>query len=262
MSAPPPRSSVRPRRSHRGEGRASACPASCNRPEVENRIVSRLAKRVSHLYCTERVDVQVARSLAEERCLQEAVLAVDELLLLEEIKDLADFSVDGVDVPRERKEGSIEEGEKILLGSDVPRSDTREDVHPERGLGPQLRLNRFRVAEEIFLNQFVYFVDVLGEQDRFSVLVVFRPTRPTAHLLDFEDRDRGEAEIDIEPIQVANDYSAGWEVQTARKCRCGDDTDEPSFPKFLFHDRPLRVRQSRVMKRDSVFDASRQPGAH
>src|SRR5207245_4693805 len=63
-------------------------------PQVEEAVVAGLVERVAHLDRTERIDVEITRTLPEEGGPQEAVVPSDEILLLQEIEDLANLTVD------------------------------------------------------------------------------------------------------------------------------------------------------------------------
>ena len=52
-----------------------------DRPQVEDRIVPRLAEGIAHLDRAQGIDVEVACPLSEESRFEEAVLSMDELLL-------------------------------------------------------------------------------------------------------------------------------------------------------------------------------------
>src|SRR5437899_2715559 len=135
---------------------------------------------------------------------KEAVSSGNEILFLQEIEDIANLAVNLGDFTGEGEECAVEKCEEVLLGIDVTGRHAREDVHAESGFRPQLRFDGLRFAEEIFLHQLVDLVNVLREDDGLPVLVVPRAARAAAHLLDFEDGNRRQAEVDVISIQVSD----------------------------------------------------------
>src|SRR5207253_4808460 len=119
--------------------------------------------------------------------------------------DLEDLPANGVDVALEGEEGPVEEGEQLFLGSHVGRRDVREDVHPERRLGSEFRFYGLWRTAKVRLHEVVDFVEVLREQNRLPVRIVARAARATAHLLDLEHGDRGEAQVHVEAVQIPDD---------------------------------------------------------
>ena len=123
--------------------------------------------------------------------------------------DLGDLSRVGV-------EGPIEERKEVLLCADMTGRHARKDVHPEGRFGSKFRFDGLRLTSEVLIHQIVNFVNVLSEKDGLAVLVILRPTRAAAHLFDFEDGDRREAEVDIVSVQVADDHPTRGEIDSRR----------------------------------------------
>src|SRR2546428_7445525 len=231
-------------------------------PQVEEAVVAGLVERVAHLDRTERIDVQVARALPEEGGPQEAVVPSDEILLLQEIEDLANLAVDLGDFTRESVECPVEECKEIFLRVHVTGRHARKDMHPESGFRSQFRFDCLRLAEEIFLNQIVDLVNVLREQDGLAILVVLWAPRPAAHLLDLKDGNWCESEVDVVPVQVPDNHPASGEVYSGGEGRSRDDGRDASLLEFLLNDRSLGVRETCVVKGDAIADALREAGCH
>src|SRR5438094_160417 len=114
-----------------------------------------------------------------------------------EVKYLSNLAVDLGDLSRVGVEGPIKERKEVLLCADMTGRHARKDVHPEGRFGSKFRFDGLRLTSEVLIHQIVNFVNVLSEKDGLAVLVILRPTRAAAHLFDFEDGDRREAEVDI-----------------------------------------------------------------
>src|SRR5207247_3257335 len=140
----------------------------------------------------QRVDVQVARTAAEERRLEGPVAGVDEVLPLQEREDVLDLRPEVVHVTLVGEERAAEELEQLLLRLHVARCDRRAGMDPEGGLRAELRLDRLGRALEVLLDELVDVVLVLRDEDRVADGVVLRGALAAAQPLSLADGDWGE----------------------------------------------------------------------
>src|SRR2546426_414878 len=94
----------------------------------------------------------------------------------------------------------------------VQRWKKRSSRDSRSGLGSEFGFDCLRLAEEVILDEFVDVVFIFRDQDRLTIRVVLRSACPTAHLFHFEDRNSCEAKVDVEPVQVSDDYAPSRKI--------------------------------------------------